>query len=86
MTFSDWSLGDLNTTHSSRFITLIAAEVFDWSSTATSILIFLVIISLSAAVSDSSDKLSNEFEDLLGALINATFGNAVELILIVILR
>jgi Ca2+:H+ antiporter len=60
----------------------LAAGAFNWSSISTSIFNFLAIIPLSAVVSDSSDKLSDEFGDLLGALINATFGNAVELIVI----
>ena len=60
----------------------LAAGAFNWSSILTSIFNFFAIIPLSAAVSDSSDKLSDEFGDLLGALINATFGNAVELIVI----
>jgi Ca2+:H+ antiporter len=51
-----------------------------WNSILISIFNFLAIIPLSAAVSDASDKLSDAFGDLLGALINATFGNAVELI------
>jgi Ca2+:H+ antiporter len=51
-----------------------------WNSISTSIFNFLAIIPLSAAVSDASDKLSDAFGDLRGALINATFGNAVELI------
>jgi Sodium/calcium exchanger protein len=41
---------------------------------------FLAIIPLSALVSDSSDKLSDSLGPLWGGLINATFGNAVELI------
>ncbi|KAE8387380.1 hypothetical protein BDV23DRAFT_161312 [Aspergillus alliaceus] len=40
---------------------------------------FLAIIPLSAIVSDASDTLSEDVGDLLGGLINATFGNAVEL-------
>jgi hypothetical protein len=51
-----------------------------WKAVPTSAFNFLAIIPLSAAVSDASDKLSDEFGDLWGALINATFGNAVELI------
>jgi len=41
---------------------------------------FLAVIPLSALVSDSSDKLSDSLGPLMGGLINATFGNAVELI------
>jgi Ca2+:H+ antiporter len=60
----------------------LAVGAFSRSSVLTSIFNFLAIIPLSAVVSDLSDKLSDEFGDLLGALINATFGNAVELIVI----
>ncbi|RDL35883.1 uncharacterized protein BP5553_06495 [Venustampulla echinocandica] len=51
-----------------------------WNSILVSIFNFLAIIPLSAVVSDSSDKLADEFGDLFGALINATLGNAAELI------
>lgn len=60
----------------------LTSGALHWNSISTSIFNFLAIIPLSAAVSDASDKLSDAFGDLLGALINATFGNAVELIVI----
>ena len=60
----------------------LTSGALHWNSILTSIFNFLAIIPLSAAVSDASDKLSDAFGDLLGALINATFGNAVELIVI----
>jgi Ca2+:H+ antiporter len=63
----------------------LVSGAFSWTSILTSIFNFLAIIPLSAAVSDFSDTLSEEFGDLLGALINATFGNAVELIVILLL-
>jgi Ca2+:H+ antiporter len=63
----------------------LVSGAFSWTSILTSIFNFLAIIPLSAAVSDFSDTLSQEFGDLLGALINATFGNAVELIVILLL-
>jgi Ca2+:H+ antiporter len=47
---------------------------------ATSILNLVAIIPLSALVSHSSDLLSDRVGELIGGLINATFGNAVELI------
>lgn len=40
---------------------------------------FFAIIPLSALVSDYSDKLSDYWGPLIGGLMNATFGNAVEL-------
>lgn len=58
----------------------LAAGVFQWNTILVSIFNFVAIIPLSAAVSDSSENLADEFGDLWGALINATFGNAVELI------
>ena len=63
----------------------VVSGAFSWTSILTSIFNFLAIIPLSAAVSNFSDTLSEEFGDLLGALINATFGNAVELIVILLL-
>jgi len=51
-----------------------------WPSIAISIFNFLAIIPLSALVSYSADELSKSIGPLLGELINATFGNAVELI------
>lgn len=47
---------------------------------ATSILNLVAIIPLSALVSHASDLLSDRVGELIGCLINATFGNAVELI------
>ena len=58
----------------------LTSGALHWNSILTSIFNFLAIVPLSAAVSDASDKLSDAFGDLLGAFINATFGNAVELI------
>jgi Ca2+:H+ antiporter len=58
----------------------LAAGVFQWNPVLVSVFNFVAIIPLSAAVSDSSENLADEFGDLWGALINATFGNAVELI------
>jgi Ca2+:H+ antiporter len=58
----------------------LVVGALNWKTIPTSAFNFLAIIPLSAAVSDASDKLSDQFGDLTGALINATFGNAVELI------
>ncbi|KAK6500086.1 hypothetical protein TWF481_010443 [Arthrobotrys musiformis] len=57
----------------------LASRVFHWSSISTSIFSILAIIPLSAILSNASDKLSDASGDLLGALVNATFGNIVEL-------
>jgi hypothetical protein len=58
----------------------IAAWTFGWHTITISVFNLLAIIPLSALVSNSADELSNVVGDLLGGLINATFGNAVELI------
>jgi hypothetical protein len=51
-----------------------------WNAVAVLTINILAIIPLSAFVSSSSDKLSSYFGELAGGLINATFGNTVELI------
>jgi hypothetical protein len=58
----------------------IAASTFGWPSITVLIFNLLAIIPLSALVSFSADELSIYVGDLVGELINATFGNAVELI------
>jgi hypothetical protein len=60
----------------------LAAAVFNMNSIVTSTFNFLAIIPLSVQVCRLSDKLSARSGDLLGALINAIFGNGVELIVI----
>jgi Ca2+:H+ antiporter len=56
------------------------AGILGWHSVTISILNFIAIIPLSALVSYSADELSKSVGQLVGGLINATFGNAVELI------
>ena len=51
-----------------------------WNPVAVLVINILAIIPLSAFVSSSSDKLSDHLGELVGGLINATFGNTVELI------
>ncbi len=58
----------------------ISARTFGWHSIAISIFNLLAIIPLSALVSYSAEELSIYVGELVGGLINATFGNAVELI------
>jgi len=57
-----------------------AAAILKANAVTVSSFNFLAIIPLSALVSGSSDKLSDYWGPLIGGLINATFGNAVELI------
>ncbi|KAL1964511.1 hypothetical protein VTN77DRAFT_6937 [Rasamsonia byssochlamydoides] len=58
----------------------ILSGLFGWNSILTSVFNFLAIIALSALVSYSADELSHYLGELAGELINATFGNAIELI------
>jgi hypothetical protein len=51
-----------------------------WNSVATLLFNIAAIIPLGALVSDSADQLSEHVGKLMGALVNATFGNTVELI------
>ncbi|KAE8352708.1 hypothetical protein BDV28DRAFT_121149 [Aspergillus coremiiformis] len=57
----------------------IIAALLNLNPVLVSVFNFLAILPLSAIVSDASDTLSDHLGDLLGGLINATFGNAVEL-------
>ncbi|KAL2127382.1 hypothetical protein VTI74DRAFT_10819 [Chaetomium olivicolor] len=58
----------------------LVAGLLQWHPAFVSAFNFLGIIPLSAMVSDTSDRLADSQGSLAGALINATFGNAVELI------
>lgn len=60
-------------------MTFIAAFL-QWSDVYVSALSFLAIIPLSAIVSDASDTVGNRWGAVIGGLVNATFGNTVELI------
>lgn len=56
------------------------ARFFGWNAVLVSVFNFIAIIPLSALISDASDTLAGGWGSLLGGLINATFGNTVELI------
>jgi hypothetical protein len=58
----------------------IVFGLFEWNSVATLLFNIAAIIPLSALVSDSADQLRDHIGELIGALVNATFGNTVELI------
>ena len=60
----------------------IIAGAVGWSSTATFVLNFLAIIPLAALLSFATEELSVKLGQTLGGLMNATFGNAVELIVL----
>lgn len=56
------------------------AGFLSWNAVLVSAFNFLAIIPLSALISDASDTVANRWGSLLGGLVNATFGNTVELI------
>ena len=58
----------------------IISGAVGWSPTATFILNFLAIIPLASLLSFATEELSFKLGQTLGGLLNATFGNAVELI------
>ncbi|KIR25417.1 calcium/proton exchanger [Cryptococcus deuterogattii 99/473] len=57
-----------------------AAEAFAWSAAARFTTSFLAIVPLAKLLGDSTEQLSMKLGQTLGGLLNATFGNAVELI------
>lgn len=58
----------------------MASGFLGWNSTTNFILNFLAIIPLAAMLSFATEQLSKSVGPTLGGLLNATFGNAVELI------
>lgn len=60
-------------------LTFIAAAL-QWHDVVISTVSFLAIIPLSALVSDASDTIGDRWGAIIGGLVNATFGNTVELI------
>lgn len=62
----------------------IIAGALGWSPTAVFILNFLAIIPLAGLLSFATEELSRKVGQTLGGLLNATFGNAVELIVSVV--
>jgi len=58
----------------------IVAGVLEWSPTAVFVLNFLAIIPLAALLSYATEEIALYTGQTLGGLLNATFGNAVELI------
>ena len=57
-----------------------AAGVLEWNPTAVFIFNLLAIVPLSVLLSAVTEQLSGNFNSSVGALLNATFGNALELI------
>lgn len=60
-------------------IGIIAGEM-GWSPVAIFTLNFFAIIPLAAVLSFATEEISLKLGETLGGLLNATFGNAVELI------
>lgn len=58
----------------------ILARELGWGPVATFILNFIAIIPLASLLSFATEQLSAKLGDTVGGLLNATFGNAVELI------
>ncbi|KAL7423945.1 hypothetical protein Q5752_001530 [Cryptotrichosporon argae] len=56
------------------------ADALDWSAAARFATSFLAIVPLAKLLGDSTEQLSMKMGQTLGGLLNATFGNAVELI------
>lgn len=62
----------------------IVAGVMGWNPTVVFIINFIAIIPLAALLSFATEELSAKLGQTLGGLMNATFGNAVELIVSIV--
>ncbi|OCK86657.1 vacuolar calcium ion transporter-like protein /H(+) exchanger [Cenococcum geophilum 1.58] len=62
----------------------IVAGALHWNPTAVFVLNFIAIIPLAALLSFATEELSAKLGQTLGGLLNATFGNAVELIVSIV--
>lgn len=62
----------------------IIAGLSEWSPTLVFTLNFLAIVPLAAILSFATEEISSKLGETLGGLLNATFGNAVELIVSII--
>lgn len=58
----------------------IVAGAMGWNSTAVFTINFFAIIPLAAVLSYATEEISMKLGETMGGLLNATFGNAVELI------
>lgn len=58
----------------------IISPLVGWSPSATFVLNFLAIIPLASLLSFATEELAATMGETMGGLLNATFGNAVELI------
>ncbi|KAG5927600.1 hypothetical protein E4U53_002842 [Claviceps sorghi] len=62
----------------------IAAGAMGWGSTAVFTINFFAIIPLAAVLSFATEEISLKLGETMGGLLNATFGNAVELIVSIV--
>jgi len=62
----------------------IIAPKAGWGATAVFTLNFFAIIPLAAVLSFATEQISDKVGDAFGGLLNATFGNAVELIVSIV--
>ncbi len=60
---------------------VLVAQLFGWSPVALFVLAALGIIPLAAMIGDSTEDLASHTEPRIGALLNASLGNAAELII-----
>jgi Ca2+:H+ antiporter len=58
----------------------IVAGKLDWNPIAVFTINFIAIIPLAAVISFATEEISLKLSETMGGLLNATFGNAVELI------
>lgn len=58
----------------------LVAGALEWSAAAVFTLNFFAIIPLASILSFATEEISVKLGETLGGLLNATFGNAVELI------
>ncbi|KAG1135965.1 hypothetical protein G6F38_012396 [Rhizopus arrhizus] len=66
------------------FVPIGIASHFVWSSTVTFIMNFLAIIPLAKLLGFATEDIALRTGEVIGGLLNATFGNAVELIISII--
>ena len=62
----------------------IIAGALKWNASVVFVLNFLAIVPLAALLSFATEELSADFGQTIGGLLNATFGNAVELIVSIV--
>lgn len=62
----------------------IVAGKFNWDAVAVFTINFFAIIPLAAVLSFATEQISMKLGEALGGLLNATFGNAVELIVSIV--